>query len=173
MAVLSLPKFAHATTAQMSHHVQNWAKIFSIKCVGKSKIIFSSNLNYDGKDVSEMGRKFFGSKLRRIVPYRQHDDVIKWKHLPHYWPFFAGNSPVTGEFPAQRPVTRSFDVFFDLRLNKRSSKQSWGWWFGTPSRPLWHHPNGFETIWTGRSLTCFWMILFLSFIRQASSGKDQ
>ena len=31
----------------------------------------------------------------------------------------AGNSPVTGEFPAQRPVTRSFDVFFDLRLNKR------------------------------------------------------
>ena len=29
----------------------------------------------------------------------------------------AGNSPVTGEFPAQMPVTRSFDVFFDLRLN--------------------------------------------------------
>ena len=37
----------------------------------------------------------------------------------------AGNSPVTGEFPAQRPVTRNFDVFFDLRLNKRLSKQSW------------------------------------------------
>ena len=34
-----------------------------------------------------------------------------------------GNSPVTGEFPAQRQVTRSFDVFFDLRLNKRLSKQ--------------------------------------------------
>ena len=34
----------------------------------------------------------------------------------------AGNSPVTGEFPAQRPVTRSFDVFFYLRLNKRLSK---------------------------------------------------
>ena len=43
----------------------------------------------------------------------------------------------TGQFPAQRPVTRSFDVFFDLRLNKRLSKQSWGWWFETPSRPLW------------------------------------
>ena len=39
---------------------------------------------------------------------------------------FAGNSPVTGEFPAQRSVTRSFDVLFDLRLNKRLSKQSWG-----------------------------------------------
>ena len=49
----------------------------------------------------------------------------------------VGNSPVTGEFPAQRPVTRSFDVFFDLRPNKRFSKQSWGWWFETPSRPLW------------------------------------
>ena len=33
----------------------------------------------------------------------------------------AGNSSVTGEFPAQRPVTRSFDIFFDLRLNKRLS----------------------------------------------------
>ena len=29
----------------------------------------------------------------------------------------AGNSPVPGEFPAQRPVARSSDVFFDLRLN--------------------------------------------------------
>ena len=41
----------------------------------------------------------------------------------------------------QRPVTRSFDVFFDLRLNKRLSKQSWGWWFDTPSRSLWRHCN--------------------------------
>ena len=40
----------------------------------------------------------------------------------------AGNSPVTGEFPAQRPVTGSFDVFFDMRLNKQLGKQSWGWW---------------------------------------------
>ena len=37
----------------------------------------------------------------------------------------AGISPVTGEFPAYKPVTRSFDVFFDLRLNKQLSKQSW------------------------------------------------
>ena len=35
----------------------------------------------------------------------------------------AGNSLVTGEFLAQGPVMRSFDVFFDLRLNKRLSKQ--------------------------------------------------
>ena len=53
----------------------------------------------------------------------------------------AGNSPVHGEFPTQRPVTRSFDVFFDLRLNKRLSKQSWGWWLETLLRPLWRHCN--------------------------------
>ena len=34
----------------------------------------------------------------------------------------AGNSPVTGEFPSQRLVTRSFDAFFDLRLKKRLNK---------------------------------------------------
>ena len=53
----------------------------------------------------------------------------------------CGNSPVPGEFPSQRPVTRSFGVFFDLRLNKRLRKQSWGWWFETPSRSLWRHCN--------------------------------
>ena len=36
-------------------------------------------------------------------------------------------------------MTRSFYVFFDLRLNERLSKHSWGWWFETPSRSLWRH----------------------------------
>ena len=53
----------------------------------------------------------------------------------------VGNSPVPDEFPAQRPVTHSFDVFFDLRLNKRLNKQSWGWWFETLSHPLLRHCN--------------------------------
>ena len=53
----------------------------------------------------------------------------------------AGNSPVSGEFPAQKPVTRSFDVFFDVRLIKRLSKRSRGWWFETLSYPLWRHRN--------------------------------
>ena len=35
----------------------------------------------------------------------------------------AGNSPLTGEFPAQRPVMRSFDAYFDLRLNERLGEQ--------------------------------------------------
>ena len=53
----------------------------------------------------------------------------------------AGNSPISGESPAQRPVTRGFDVFFDLRLIKRLSKHSRGWWFETLSRPLLRHCN--------------------------------
>ena len=68
-----------------------------------------------------------------------------WRHLMESFSallaFCAGNSPVTGEFPTQMPVTRGFDVFFDLRPNKRSSKQSRGWWFDTQSRPLWRHYN--------------------------------
>ena len=74
--------------------------------------------------------------------FMQHDDVIKWKHFPRYWSFLRGiHRPITGDFPAQRPVTRSFDVFFDLRLNKRLSKQRWGWWFETQSRPVLRHCN--------------------------------
>ena len=46
-----------------------------------------------------------------------------------------------GEFPTQRPVTRGIDVFFDLRLNKRLSKQPWGWWFETLSWSLWCQCN--------------------------------
>ena len=64
-----------------------------------------------------------------------HDDVIQWTHFPRYWPFRGlHRSP-------QRPATRTFDVFFDLRLNKRLSKHWWGWWFETPSCSLWHHCN--------------------------------
>ena len=72
----------------------------------------------------------------------------------------AGNSPVPGEFPAQRPVTLSFGVFFDLRLNKRLSKQWWGWWFETLSRPLWRHSNVIGLAY-GRSLSRCWMSPFI------------
>ena len=58
--------------------------------------------------------------------------------------FYEGNSPVNGEFPSRKPVTRSFDVFFDLRLNKRLSKQPRRRWLGTPSRSLWCHCNLYE-----------------------------
>ena len=60
--------------------------------------------------------------------------------FPRYWPFVQGIHRVPGEFRTQRPVTRSFDVFFDLRLNKPLSIQ-WGWWFQTLSRSLWRNSN--------------------------------
>ena len=60
---------------------------------------------------------------------------------------YAENSPVPGEFPGKRPVTRNFYVFFDLHLNKRLSKQWWGWWFETLSHPLWRHRN--DARWQG------------------------
>ena len=73
------------------------------------------------------------------------DPFIWWRHQMEIFSALlsicAGNSVVTAELPARRPVTRSFDVFYDLRLNKRLNKQWWGWWFETPSRPLWHHCN--------------------------------
>ena len=58
----------------------------------------------------------------------------------------AENSPITGEFPSQRPVTRSFAVFFfffvvSLCFNKRSCKQSRRRRFETLSRSLWRHCN--------------------------------
>ena len=53
----------------------------------------------------------------------------------------AGNSPGPGEFPAQRPVTQSFGVFFDLRLNEWLSKPPWGWWFETLSWSSWRQCN--------------------------------
>ena len=70
-----------------------------------------------------------------------HDDVIKWKHFPRYWPFVRGihrwpvNSPHKGQWHG------ALMFFFDLRLNKRLSKQWRRRWFETPSRSLcrvWH-----------------------------------
>ena len=50
----------------------------------------------------------------------------------------VGNPPVTSGFPSQRPVTRRFDVFFDVRLNERLRKQSRCRWFEMSWRSLWH-----------------------------------
>ena len=76
--------------------------------------------------------------------FNVYDDSL-WRHKIETFSALlaicAGNSPVTGEFHAQRPVTRNFDVFFDLRLNKRLSEQWWGRWLETSSHPLWRHSN--------------------------------
>ena len=80
-----------------------------------------------------------------LFSYKQYD-FNPWKrHQSDAFPLLlvicAGNLPITGEFLALRPVTRRYYVFFDLRLNKRLSKPSWGWLFETPSHQLWCHYN--------------------------------
>ena len=72
----------------------------------------------------------------------------------------AGNSPVPGEFPTQRPVTRSFDVYFDLRPDKRLSKQLWGWWLETLSHSLWRHHNGHAANDTSKCIFLYETFLF-------------
>ena len=117
------------------------------------KFNFSSNLNYlnsiwlkvitgytKSKNSLDDEVKSVALSLYMNITEPLHDDVIKWKHFPRYWPFVRGihRSPMN---TAQIPVTWSFDIFFDLILNKRLSKQSWGWWFETPSCLLWRHCN--------------------------------
>ena len=77
-----------------------------------------------------------------------------------------------GEFPAQRPVTRSFDVFFDLRPNKRLSKQPWGRWFETPSWSLWRHCNGHshQENWRYLLVKQDWKLHFMT---ASKSHRDQ
>ena len=60
--------------------------------------------------------------------------------------FCEENPPVTVGFRSQRPVTRGFDVFFYLRVNKQLNKQSRRRWFETPSRPLWRHCNEISSL---------------------------
>ena len=75
---------------------------------------------------------------------------------------FRVTGRLCGEFtchrwiPTQRSVTQSFGVFFDLRLNKRLSKQSWDWWFQTPSSSLWRHLNDWRNTFLGRGLRWDW-----------------
>ena len=78
-------------------------------------------LSNDVKTTCSRRTSFCRQWLRLVRIYRW------WRHQMETFSVLlaicAGNSPVTGEFPAQRPVTQSFNVFFDLRLNKRLSKQ--------------------------------------------------
>ena len=83
--------------------------------------------------------------------YGRNDAQRPTTHNKNMMTSSNGNiSRVTGhlcdEFTSQRPVTRSFAVFFDLRLNKRLSKQSRRRWFQMPSLSLWRHCNVIERL---------------------------
>ena len=94
----------------------------------------------------EYGSMVWGFSITLVVPlptaetleiYR--DDVIKWKQSPRLMALCAGNSPLPGKFPSQRPVTRSFGVFYHVRQSKRLIKQSRRRWFETLLRSLWRY----------------------------------
>ena len=76
-----------------------------------------------------------------------HDDVIEWKHFPRYWPFVRGidRSPVNSPYKGQWRGALMFSLI--CVWIHRLSKQSWGWWFETLSRPLWRHSND-HVVWT-------------------------
>ena len=77
------------------------------------------------------------AKMTHVMTSSKHHFKTFSVLLDHW----ARNSSVTAEFPSQRPVTQSFDVFFYLSPNKRVSKQPRHWWFETPSCSLWHYCN--------------------------------
>ena len=77
-------------------------------------------------------------------PYRaSHYDVTEWKHFPRHWPsvWVIYRSPANSPHKGQWRGALMFSLI--CASNKRLSKQSWGWWFETPSRSLWHHCNVF------------------------------
>ena len=90
---------------------------------------------------------YFASIINPSSPYMNlaiitpievlHDDVIKWKHFPRYWPFVRGihRSPVNS--PHKGPWRGALMFSLNCALNK----QSWGWWYETLSRSLWRHCN--------------------------------
>ena len=108
-------------------------------------------------------KTFIWFKLFRIQEnHRPNNWILRiyrswWRHQVETFSALlalcAGNSP----------VTRSFDVFFDMRLNKRLGKQSWGWWSETPSSPLWRHCNVYsqatQSALTNKSTNRYWVAI--------------
>ena len=69
-----------------------------------------------------------------------HDDVMKWKYFPRYWPYVRGIHR-SRWFPRTKASDAGLWCFIWSAPEKRLIKQWWGWRFETPSRPLWRHCN--------------------------------
>ena len=81
------------------------------------------------------------NKLQEYACIFPYHGVIKWKYFPRYWPFVGVIHRWPVNYPHKSQLRGAFMFFFYLLLNKRLSKQSFGWWFETPSCPLWPHSN--------------------------------
>ena len=141
-------------------------------CCGPGELQIFSILTSDWNNAKNSERSAFFYNNKQLHNVRWNSRTITtivanswWRHqmetISALLAICAGNSPVSGEFPAQRPVTRSFDVFFDLRMDGRLSKHSWSWWLDTLSCPLWRQSNGTLTNWQNQNDTqicknCSW-----------------
>ena len=96
--------------------------------------LFGFGCIIENKDTCKQKSRVLQLRAAYCCRFRRSVCLYSWWRQP--METFSAVLPVTGEFPSQRPLWRSFDVFFDLRLNKRSSKQSRRLWFKTPSRSL-------------------------------------
>ena len=135
----SLPTHICVTWPQWVNRLLSFKKICMTACVWDTH----------GRRVILKTWQIIG-KIPRAYQLKSGDCSNSYMHITKRYSerFFAllvlceWNIPVTGGFRTQRPMTRRFDVFCDLRLNKRFSKQSRHRWFETPSCSLWRHCNG-------------------------------
>ena len=128
----------------------NWpfeTELYSVECVFNDEshrsqlmlaLILIPKVSFIRRNQSNIAQR---THDELITSRRFHDDVIKWKHFLRYWPFVRGihKSPVNSLHKGQWRGALMFSLI--CALNKRLSKQEWGWWFEMPSRSLWRHCN--------------------------------
>ena len=115
----------------LDNHKDPFNAMFDVSTLSSDQGYLTSVLTWADSTIM-FARYFIVQYMRFAVPLV----VIISKHYPRYWPFVQGIQRSSVNSQHKRPVTRSFGVFFDLRLNKRLSKQLWDWWFETPLCPL-------------------------------------
>ena len=79
------------------------------------------------------------------LPY--NNDVIRWKHYQHYWPFVRGIhwSPVDSPHKGQWRGALMFSLIC-ARADNYWSKQSRRRWFETPMRPICRYCNATASV---------------------------
>ena len=148
------------STGAHIRHIEYMAEEQTHKSAESAKYRYMSTM-HERSDQSEGLLTQLQHRNWKVV--KLHDDVIKWKHFPRYWPFVRGihrslvNSPHKGQWRGE--------LVFSLIcawINGWVSKQSRGWWFETPSRSLWRHCNMAALVFTGDVEACLsqcWLII--------------
>ena len=130
---MSFLRARNTSYARAMHNAWFWSTI---------QIVWLNLMTHQSYQAGAQSTRILNAVFSHTNTEVQTQVIPLWRHRMETYSALlalcAGNLPVPDEFPTQRPATRGFDVSFDLRLNERLSKQSWGWWFETP---LWRHCN--------------------------------